>query len=112
MDVDAWLPLFKQQFHDLGAHLDARSNPVHFPVVLLVEELEDIISTVHLIQPGKLPVTYVASCFRDLAVPRGVLVEAYLQVFERSVDKTAEAQTYLLASTLHLLLDWVRDSLR
>jgi hypothetical protein len=110
-NLDSWLPNMRTQILALGKRLDAERNFVHFPLVTIVEELENICSAVRLLKYDYIPLDWVSSSLRELRIPYSMLVEAYFQIWHtRSGDRFIV--DFLAGAISALLLNWVAAATR
>jgi hypothetical protein len=84
----------------LGEQIDARNNPIHFPLQLLIEELQDILAVVYIICPLTIGLDWMLLLLRSLKIPFGLLYESYWTVWEKvSSTTTSSNQLPPLLST-------------
>lgn len=109
-----WLPKLREEVIKLGSAIGAAKNSMYCPLSMLVEELEEVISVLRRcgVNGDQLTSDWTVTCFNDMQVPRGVLVEAYVRVFESSLntDKDLYVQADLIFSFLRLLMEWLNAS--
>lgn len=108
-----WLPSLRANVADLASKLKIDSASPFCPLALLVQELEDILSTLHVIvgegsaQQQNIPRDFVSAMLRDLKVPTPYIVETYFWLLDQWKHQSSEKQIHLLASILDLIETWI-----
>lgn len=110
-NLDSWVPNMRTQILTLGKRLNAERNFIHFPLVTIVEELENVCAAVRLLKYDYVPLDWVSSSLRELKIPYSILVEAYFQMWHtRSGDRFIA--DFLAGAISALLLSWVTSATR
>lgn len=111
LNFNDWAPILLKEVVGLGKRLDADRNFIHFPIGVVIEELEDIFGALRLIQYNCFSLDYVSTALRELNIPYGMLVEAYFQIWAtRGRDEFIA--DFLAGSISVLLLNWISDAAR
>lgn len=104
-DVEHWLPSLRAEVQRVVRHLMAIVSPVPIPLGVLIEELQDLLARC---QP--MDRNYTAQLLIDANVSQHVVLDAYLDLIDRSVELTADQQLHLLASFSAVLTDWMNTA--
>ena len=116
-DVMNWLPYLITKIKSLGGELNssADANPQSFtvPAEVIIEELEDILSTVvEVDRTGEIQGRYLgvsADCCIDIGISHGALVEAYMKVLDNWHGKKASMTILqVMRSTTKVLKEWTK----
>lgn len=110
-DFDSWLPKLRSQVINLGKRLEADRNSVHFPLVMIVDELEYICAAIRLWKYDSIPLDWVSTSLRELKIPFSSLVEAYFQIWHTRCGDNFIVD-FLAGSISALLLNWISDATR
>lgn len=148
-DYQQWLPQLFQQIISLGKEILAYENKVssttsannnilsggqgylmensiYFPLSMIIEEIEEIISFIRfpsltdLNKSGALPVqllhefrqhySFGYQLISNLQLSSSIIIEYYFMIFNRWVTKTYDKQLQLLMIIIYLLLEWIRKT--
>lgn len=110
-NYENWMQKLRQEVVELGKRLEADRNQTHFPLVVIVEELEDIVAALRLVRHDCFPLDYVSTMLRELKIAYGLLVEAYFQIWSTRGHDNFNADS-LAGSISALLLNWISDAAR
>lgn len=110
-DYENWMQKLRHEVVELGKRLEADRNQTHFPLVVIVEELEDIVAALRLVRHDCFPLDYVSTMLRELKIAYGLLVEAYFQIWSTRGHDNFNADS-LAGSISALLLNWISDAAR
>jgi hypothetical protein len=113
-----WLPSLRANIFDLAGKLKIDDFSPFCPLHLLVQELEDILSTLHIVvgdasaQQQNIPRDFVSAMLRDLKVPILHIVEVYFWLLDQWKHQSSEKQIHLLASILDFMETWINFAKR
>ena len=90
-----------------------------FPSTLVLEELEEIAATLSICaaaagesvtgeEAGA--ANWSTRCFYDAGFSHGLLVESYVEIFDRWAGKAPEKLLHILSATVNVLLRWTRSA--
>lgn len=96
-----------------------------FPSTLVLEELEEIAATLTICaataagesaaaaavgEEAGAAVHWPTRCFYDAGFSHGLLVESYVDIFDRWAGKAPEKLLHILSATVNVLLRWTRSA--
>ncbi len=108
-----WLTSLRANIMDLASKLKIDNSSPFSPLALLVQELEDILSTLHIIlgegsaQQQNVPRDFVSKMLRELNVPIPYIVGTYFWLLDQWKHQSGEKRVHLLASILDLIETWI-----
>jgi len=102
-EASLWLPAMFKAVSTLG---EALLGSVSFPGIIVLDELEDIVTTLRACQVS-LNRGLLTDCFLDMGMSFGGLLELYIDLFDLwSAKKSPDKQLQILSSASILLLQW------
>jgi hypothetical protein len=106
---EAWLPALQLQVVQLGQALNGAQDTSAFPLMTLLDELEEIAATLVVCGSGA-PRGWATRCLMSVGLAHGPLVESYMQLFEEWAGKAPEKLLHVVVSTKTVLESWTRGA--
>ncbi len=106
---EAWLPALQLQVVQLGQALNGAQDAAAFPLMTLLDELEEIAATLVVCGSGA-PRGWATRCLVSVGLAHGPLVESYMQLFEEWAGKAPEKLLHVVVSTTDVLQSWTRGA--
>lgn len=108
-DMENWLPTLRSEVQRVLRHLHVLSSPVVIPLGVIIEELDDLLAHC---RSSSLDRNYISLMLCEAQVGQHEVLEAYLDLVDRSVTWSPDQQLHVLSSLSALLADWMQTAER
>lgn len=95
------------QLLDIAHTSTDTSSKYYFPIVNIIEEVEDISSILFIIGSPAPRGWFIEACLLKIPVPYEVIMEAYITLFEKWIGRGAEKLLVALSSAVYILKHWI-----